>query len=131
MRVIPVGSSLLAERTVMRWLEIGRDEAARSEDEDMPLTFYRHIWQAVMKAETVPMMRALNTINRAGERGGWRASAWFLERRYPDEWGPKATAWKREEEERRACEKGWEYPHSVSVEDLEAKVLHILGQRGA
>ena len=69
-------------------------------------------------------MRALETIRRAGERGGWRASAWFLERRYPDTWGPRATAWEREQAAKREAQE-------VSVEDLEAKVLRILGKRNA
>ena len=83
---------------MLRWLETGRDEAERSDSEDFPLTFYRHFWQAVVRAEAVPVLRALESIRLAGQRGGWRASAWFLERRYPDVWGSKATAWKREEE---------------------------------
>jgi hypothetical protein len=86
----------LAERTVMRWLETGRDEAECTDAEDLPLTFYRHFWQVVARAEAVPVMRALESIHLAGQRGGWRAAAWFLERRYPDVWGPRATAWRRE-----------------------------------
>lgn len=112
----------LAERTVMRWLEIGRDEAQRAEDEDLPLTFYRHFWQAVVRAEVVPEMRALHTIRRAGERGGWRASAWFLERRYPDVWGPKATAWQREQEWERQAEE-------ISVEALDAKIMGLIARQ--
>ena len=121
----------LAERTVMRWLEIGRDEAERAESEHMPLTFYRHFRQALMRAEMVPVIRALDTIRRAGQRGGWRAAAWFLERRYPDSWGPKATAWKRDVEQRGVSEPSWNALFPASGEDLEAKVLRILGQRGA
>ena len=119
----------LAERTVMRWLEIGRNEAERADGEDMPLSFYRHFWQAFMRAEAVPVIRALDSIRRAGERGGWRAAAWFLERRYPDSWGPKATAWRRDEERERPLEARWESPRRVSSHDLEEKVLRLLGQR--
>jgi hypothetical protein len=121
----------LAERTVMRWLETGREEAERTGTEDFPLTFYRHFWQAFVRAETVPVIRALDSIRRAGERGGWRAAAWFLERRYPDVWGPKATAWKRDEERERPREALWESPRPVSRQDLEEKVLRLLGQREA
>jgi hypothetical protein len=116
----------LAERTVMRWLEVGRDEASRAENEDLPLTFYVHFWQSVRRAEGVPVLRALNVIRRAGARGSWRASAWFLERRYPDKWGRRATAWEREQEWSRSTK---DVSCPVSVEDLEAKVLRILERR--
>jgi hypothetical protein len=112
----------------MRWLEIGRDESERADTDDLPLTFYRHFWQAVKRAEAVPEMRALETIRLAGARGGWRASAWFLERRYPDTWGPKATSRSRERSGHRGTS---ESLSAVSGADLEAKVLRILGQRGA
>ena len=114
-----ITSAGLAERTVMRWLEIGRDEAERADTDDLPLTFYRHIWQAVMRAEAVPEMRALDTIRRAGERGGWRAAAWFLERRYPDTWGPRATAWEREQAAKREAE-------AVNVGELDAKIMAMI-----
>lgn len=113
----------LAERTVMRWLEMGRDEAARVENEDPPLTFYVHFWQAVRRAEGVAVMRALATICRAAERGSWRASAWFLERRYPKKWGRRATAGEREQEWTRSTP---EVSCSLSIQDLEAKVQRIL-----
>lgn len=107
----------LAERTVMRWLEIGRDEVQRCDYEDVPLSFYRHIWQCVMRAEVVPISRSLQVIHQAAARGGWRAAAWFLERRYPDEWGPRGTAWQREREAEQ---------QTVSVEALDAKIMAMI-----
>lgn len=121
----------LAERTVMRWLEIGRNEAEGADSQDVALTFYRHFWQAFVRAELVPVIRALDSIRRAGERGGWRAAAWFLERRYPDIWGPRATAWKRDEERERPREARWEPSRQPSSQDLEAEILRLLGQREA
>ena len=41
---------------------------------------------AVKRAEAEACMRALENISRAGEKT-WQASAWWLERRYPQEWG--------------------------------------------
>lgn len=48
-----------------------------------------------------------------------RDAAWFLERRYPDTWGPKATAWQREQEWQQRSE--W-----VSVDDLDKKLMSMV-----
>jgi hypothetical protein len=118
----------LAERTVMRWLETGRKEAEQADTEYVSLTFYRHFWQAFVRAEAIPMIRALDAIHRAAQRGGWRAAAWFLERRYPDTWGPRATAWKREQAWRQG---GWESTSSAaSRDDLEIELQRLLGLQG-
>lgn len=112
-----ITSARLAERTVYRWLEHGRLEDENDPDGlDIP-TVYRHIWQSVMRAQVVPEARALDTIHRAASRGAWRAAAWFLEHRYPDRWGRNAHAWQAERE----CE-------SVSVEELDAKLMRLIGE---
>lgn len=91
-----IAASRLAERTVYRWLERGRADDDLDPECLAPVTVYRHIWQASMRAQAVPEVRALQVIQRAASRGGWRAAAWFLERRYPDHWGRNGTAWQRE-----------------------------------
>lgn len=107
----------LAERTVARWVEMGKAE--EEENAPGPMTFYRHIWQAITRAEGVPHMRALQVIHRAAAgRGGWRAAAWFLERRYPDEWGPRGTAWEREREREAA----------PTVEEVDAKLMRMISE---
>lgn len=110
----------LAERTVARWLEMGKAE--EEADDPGPMTFYRHMWQAVTRAEGVPQMRALQVIHRAAAgRGGWRAAAWFLERRYPDNWGRRGTAWDREREaERKAL--------APTPEEVDAKLMRLLAE---
>lgn len=113
----------LSERTVMSWLEKGRAEESRGEG-GLP-TFYLHILRSVLRAETVPVSRALETISRAMTRSngrGWRAAAWFLERRYPDQWGPRGTAWYREREAERRSREEW---RAVSVEELNAKIMAL------
>jgi Homeodomain-like domain len=59
-------------------------------------TFYR--WHArwpkfaqeVEKAEADAMTRAMAQIQKAAQLGTWQAAAWFLERRDPADYGPRA-----------------------------------------
>jgi len=56
--------------TLSRWI---------SEDEDFA--------QAVQTAESRAVAAALGAITHAAASGTWQAAAWWLERRYPAEWG--------------------------------------------
>lgn len=42
---------------------------------------------ALEQAEANSVTRRLARIEAAAENGNWTADAWYLERRYPDEWG--------------------------------------------
>jgi transposase len=73
----------LGERTYYTWMQRGREEKQGK---------YKHFQQAVKKAESVAETVYLEQIRKAstGEETGnpvWQAAAWYLERRYPDEWG--------------------------------------------
>lgn len=46
---------------------------------------------ALRRAEAEVEAASLARIRRAGANGDWRADAWFLERRYPDEYGRRAV----------------------------------------
>lgn len=46
---------------------------------------------AIQKAETECRIRKIARIDKAGREGTWQADAWFLERKYPDEFGQKLT----------------------------------------
>jgi len=116
----------LAERTVMRWLEIGRAEAQHQESDDSPMTVYWHIWQSTLRAEAVTQVRALQTVHAAAGRGAWRAAAWFLERRYPEKWGPKAFQCQQDETPKRNQEPKIHDSPNVDINELEAKVQRIL-----
>lgn len=101
----------IAERSLYRWLSQGETENTEGR-EGSPVW---HIWQAVTLARLVPEVQALETIHAASERGGWRAAAWFLERRYPERWGRNA---KPEEEP----------PSAVTPEQVNAKILRLLAE---
>jgi transposase len=45
--------------------------------------------QSIREAEAVGMKQNLDRIADASKNGAWQASAWLLERRYPDEFGRK------------------------------------------
>ena len=43
--------------------------------------------QLVKKAEEKAKAYHLQQIRKASENGSWQASAWYLERKHPQEWG--------------------------------------------
>ena len=47
--------------------------------------------QALKTAEASACIAAIGTIRRAAEAGTWQAAAWYLERRYPAEYGRRAV----------------------------------------
>lgn len=70
------------ESTWYRWLR----EGEQSEDEnDLKYKFY----QSIKKAEAKAVARNVALIQRAAQEGNWQAAAWWLERKFPSEWGKK------------------------------------------
>ncbi len=65
--------------TLFEWLARGR--AARS-------GLFRDFADAIEKAEADASVTSVGLIRRAAQTS-WQAAAWWLERRYPDEWGRK------------------------------------------
>lgn len=47
----------------------------------------RELCKLLKKAETERKVWHLQRIHKAAEEGSWQASAWYLERRYPQEFG--------------------------------------------
>ena len=41
----------------------------------------------IEQAEAVAIRDRLAVITKAADSGTWQAAAWFLERRYPEQWG--------------------------------------------
>lgn len=78
-------------RSFQRWLAKGEaaDEKLNSgqpieADEER----YWHLWQRISKAQAKAADDALSAIRAAWESGQqWTAAAWYLERKYPGEWG--------------------------------------------
>ncbi len=66
----------MSYETLNRW-------RLQGEAEDAALEF-RHFWQALRKAQAVAMERLLSRIDTAS-LSDWKAAAWLLERRHPEE----------------------------------------------
>jgi hypothetical protein len=46
---------------------------------------FRDFWDAIKKAEAEAVFDRVQCIKAASDKGTWQAAAWWLERRYPDE----------------------------------------------
>lgn len=76
--------------TLNAWLEAGEAEAERvaageRAAPDQALAYKLAL--ALRRAEAEAKRRRLERLNQAGENGDWRADTWFLEHRFPDEYG--------------------------------------------
>ncbi len=67
-------------RTLRRWLQQGRDNP------DGP---YGGLVAVLKQKESEAVIRNVAIIQEAAKRS-WQAAAWWLERRYPREWGSQA-----------------------------------------
>ena len=84
----------IGESTYYRWQrrynEI--DEACKGDPdnignaEDLELWEF---WQSIKKAKVEGEIGHLGVITKAAENGVWQASAWFMERTNPEEWGKR------------------------------------------
>lgn len=69
----------LGEATFYRYLA--------NAEEDNPEPEFVEFKEAIEKARAEAEARAVATIRKAGIEGKWQASAWWLERKNPEEWG--------------------------------------------
>jgi hypothetical protein len=46
-------------------------------------------FESIKKAEADAIDRNLSIIQKAAMEGNWQASAWYLERKYPEQWGKR------------------------------------------
>lgn len=91
----------VAYSTFRRWMTRGKDRQAARE--------FREFRRQVRRAEADAAFTVVGRIMEAAKKD-WRAAAWFLSRRFPEEWGDQAAilrdivreyrARKRAEEER-------------------------------
>lgn len=63
-----------------QWLERGASSAARDVE-------YVELRERVESAKAMAEARHVASIAKAAREGNWQASAWWLERMYPDRWG--------------------------------------------
>ena len=64
----------VAETTFYAWIREPKNQAQEK------------LAQGLKKAETERKLWHLQRIHKAAEEGDWKASAWYLERRYPNEY---------------------------------------------
>ena len=69
----------ISKDTFYAWLKKGKKESKG---------IYRDFSDAIIKAIARSELRDINNIYKAGQTS-WQASAWRLERKYPDRWGRK------------------------------------------
>lgn len=74
----------VSERTIYGWLERGDLERTAKRD-----ARHRELRQAVERARAEREAALVAKINFAATRGSWKASAWLLERRYPERWAAR------------------------------------------
>lgn len=106
----------LAPSTVYRWMERGRNEKQRQESGAKPdpkEVPYIDLCESVEKARADAVVRNVTIIQQAAQTGTWQAAAWWLERSMPQQFGRRIQA---------------EVTQKPSVEDLEARMLILLGE---
>jgi transposase len=78
-------------RSFQRWLALGEaadDRLSSGQPIEEREERYWHLWQRISKAQAKAADDALTAIRAAWESGQqWTAAAWYLERKYPGEWG--------------------------------------------
>jgi len=71
------------EDSFITWRQRGEKEL-----EEEQVSIYTELFGEVKRAESEAIIMRLKNINDASKEH-WQAAAWFLERKYPDEWGRK------------------------------------------
>ena len=76
--------------TLYRWLREGEELVLAGEDPGLLGQFYLDYCEAQLTADELAINRILGEMEKPD--GAWTAAAWWLERRYPDEFGRKVRA---------------------------------------
>jgi len=69
----------ISDRQFRRWRELAQ----------LGVEPYASRWQEINRSEAQGVLRHLLNIQTAGNNGSWQASAWILERKYPDKFGKR------------------------------------------
>ena len=63
------------------------------------INMYSEFSEAVKKARAEAEGAHIRNIRKAADNGTWQASAWFLERSFPQKWGKRSTMDFRDKDE--------------------------------
>lgn len=74
----------ISYHTFTNWMRKGRADVENGKN-----TKFAQFFHDIKKAESDAYMRALSAIVEAYTGGTWQAAAWYLERRYPEEFGKR------------------------------------------
>jgi len=69
----------ISSRQFRRWRELAEQNVEP----------YVSRWEEISKSESQAIVRNLFNIQNSANNGSWQASAWLLERKYPDKFGRK------------------------------------------
>jgi len=86
-------ASGIGDSTLRLWLSIAREERDRLEEGGRPRkskALYLALLASVERAEAKAEARHVERIRLASEEGTWQASAWWLERRRPQDFARRA-----------------------------------------
>lgn len=70
----------ISESAFYKWMREGEKEESGLK---------KQFFQSIKKAESEAIARNVMLIQKHAQEGNWQAAAWWLERRYSDEWGKK------------------------------------------
>jgi len=71
----------ISSRQFRRWRELA----------EQGIQPYAERWEEINKSESQSIVRNLFNIQNASNNGTWQASAWLLERKYPEKYGRNET----------------------------------------
>lgn len=83
----------IEKNTLYDWMKRGRRERQRINNGETPNpkeTPFAKFSTAIEKEFGEAELRDLDVITKAGQDGQWQASAWRLERKFPDRWGKRS-----------------------------------------
>lgn len=84
----------LHSNQVLKWLEIGKNEAERRVNgyEATP-DYDEHVelWDELKRARASAIVRNVTQVQRAAQDGQWQAAAWWLERTVPEHYAKKTA----------------------------------------
>lgn len=66
------------------WMRQGEMDASKGIN-----SLKAYFFNSIKKAEATAIDRNLSIIQKAATEGNWQASAWYLERKYPEQWGKR------------------------------------------